>query len=157
MAMRMLNGGEIVEATRSGKITRVQHMPTGTRKPGHDLPARLIDINELLSRQSPRTFYVEMADDALLDSGIYAGDVLTVDRTLHPTYGAVVVAALDGELLVRHYCPDSAAIHLLPAHPAVAPISVRARSRCQVMGVVTTAMHRLRLVPIPDHRRQEIR
>jgi DNA polymerase V len=157
MARRILNGGEIVEATRSGKITRVQHMPTGTRKPGHDLPARLIDIDELLSRHSPGTFYVEMADDALLDSGIYAGDVLTVDRTLHPTYGAVVVAALDGELLVRHYCPDSEAIHLLPAHPAVAPISVRARNRCQVMGVVTTAMHRLRLVPIPDHRRQEIR
>ena len=157
MAMRILAGHEILEATRSGRISRVQHMLSGRRKPGHDLPARLMDISELISRQSADTFYVEMADDALLDSGIYAGDVLTVDRTLHPTYGAVVVAALDGELLVRHYCPDSAAIHLLPAHPAVAPISVRARSRCQVLGVVTTAMHRLRLVPVPDHRRQEMR
>jgi DNA polymerase V len=153
MAMRVLDGSEVVEATRSGKITRVQHQPTGARKPNPEMAMRRIDVDELLSHHALETFYVEMADDALLDSGIYAGDVLVVDRTLRPIYGAVVVAALDGELLVRHYCPDSAAIHLLPAHPDVAPISVRARSRCQVLGVVTTAFHRLRLVPLPDRRR----
>jgi len=104
-----------------------------------------LDLNDLLAPRPAATFYVQVSGDALLDAGIYSGDILVVDRSLYATYGALVVVALDGILMARYYCPDSSAIHLLPAHPDVAPISVRVgdRQRCQLWGVVTATIHRL--------------
>jgi DNA polymerase V len=134
------------------RTQRVQRMPTGFPSPAEDMAEEPLDLNDLLVTQPAATFFLEMAGDALLDAGIYAGDVLVVDRSLHATYGALVVAALDGVLLARHYCPDSVAIHLLPAHPDYAPISVCAGERCQVWGVVTATIHRLR--PLRSTRRQ---
>lgn len=119
-----------------------------------------IKLGDVVGRQPATTFFIKMATDALLDSGIYSGDVLVVDRTLRPHYGALAVVTLsdrderegradapdplDGPMLVRHYCPDRAAVHLLPAHPDFAPMSVAVigngrthqRARMHVWGVV---------------------
>ena len=146
--MRVVDADEVVAAARSGRVTLVQRTPTGfPSSAGHCAePPR--DLQDLIFRRPTATLFVEMAGDALLDSGIFAGDVLVVDQALRPAYGAVVVVALDGELLARHYCPDSEAVHLLPAHPDVAPISIRVRDRdrYQLWGVVTATMHRLRIL-----------
>ncbi len=138
-------GGDahIIAPSDLPRVSRVRRVPFGipsvAQSAGEDAPLNLSDV---VARQPATTFFVRMASDALFDSGIYTGDVLVVDQTLRPHYGALVVvtlAAMSGALLVRHYCPDSAALHLLPAHPDVLPISVRARdlARCHVWGVVT--------------------
>lgn len=141
--MRILSAGEVTATAQSGQAKLAQRAPTGFPSPAEDMAEEPLDPHVLLIRHPAATFFVEMADDALVDSGIFAGDVLIVDRLLQPTYGALVVVALDGELLARHYCPDSEALHLLPAHPDFAPISVRRRARCQVWGVVTATIRQL--------------
>lgn len=45
-------------------------------------------------------------------------------------------------MLARHYCPDNAALYLIPEHPGVAPISVHDPSRCNVWGVVAGGAQR---------------
>lgn len=146
--MRIVGAGEVAAATQSGRVTLMKRAPTGFPSPAEDMAEAPLDLHTLLIRHPAATFFAEMAGDALVDSGVFAGDVLVVDRALHPTYGALVVVALDGELLTRHYCPDSEALHLLPAHPDFAPISIRQRARCQVWGVVTATIHRLRALPL---------
>lgn len=151
--MRILGSGEVAEAVRGGHIAPVQpvkpitRMPTGFPSPAEDMAETPLSLDALLVRRPVSTFFVEMAGDALRDVGILAGDVLVVDRSLTATYGAVIVVALAGDLLARQYCPDSAAIHLLPAHPDVAPITIttRDRSRYQLWGVVTGVVRRLHL------------
>lgn len=127
-------------------FVRVRRIPTSFPSSAEDMAEPPLDLNALLAPRPAVTFYLEMVGDALLDSGVFAGDILVVDRSLRPVYGALVVAALDGGLLVRHYCPDSAALHLLPAHPDFAPISVPVSqsSRWRVWGVVTAVIHQLR-------------
>jgi DNA polymerase V len=149
--MRIVGNGEVAEAVRGGHIAhiapvkQIARMPTGFPSPAEDMAEAPLSLDDLLVRRPASTFFVEMAGDALLDVGILAGDVLVVDRSLTATYGAVVVVALAGELMARQYCPDSAAIHLLPAHPDFAPITVTARdrSRYQLWGVVTGVVRRL--------------
>ncbi len=141
--MRIVGSSELAEVAHAGHLTTVKRMLTGFPSPAEDMAEAPLSLDHLLVQRPASTFFVEMAGDALLDSGIFAGDVLVVDRALYPTYGAVVVAALDGELVARHYCPDSEAVHLLPAHPDVAPISVFDRSRYQLWGVVTGVVRRL--------------
>lgn len=142
--MRLLDDGELTNVL---PFARVRSLSMAFPSPAQDMTEPPLDLNKWLAPRPAATFYLEMAGDALLDSGIFAGDVLVVDRSLRATYGAVVVVVLDGALLVRHYCPDSAAIHLLPAHPDFAPISVRAHeaARCQVWGIVTATIHQLHL------------
>jgi len=42
-------------------------------------------------------------NEAMKKSGIFTGDLLIVDRSLKPKSGDIVIAELDGELLVRRY------------------------------------------------------
>ncbi len=125
----------------------VNRAPTGFPSPAEDMAEVPLDLHTLLVQHPAATFFVEMAGESLIDSGIFAGDILVVDRALHPVYGALVVVALDGELLARHYCPDSEALHLLPAHPDFAPLTIRNRARCHLWGVVTATIHRLYALP----------
>jgi DNA polymerase V len=146
--MRIVGNAEVAEAVRGGHIAPVKQiarMPTGFPSPAEDLAEAPLSLDDLLVRRPASTFFVEMAGDALRDAGIFAGDVLVVDRSLTATSGAVVVVALDGELMARLYCPDQEAIHLLPAHPDVAPVMVTAldRSRYHLWGVVTGVVRRL--------------
>lgn len=143
------------------RTARVRPVPFGFPGAGRargdsvGMDASPLPLSAVVARQPKTTFLVRMVRPVLLDSGIFAGDVLVVEQAIQPQYGALVVASLadelyghhkghddisnDGsqDLLVRHYCPDSAAIHLLPAHTEIAPISVRVRSRCHILGVVT--------------------
>ena len=145
--MRILGNGEIAAAARSGHAMLMKRVPTGFPGPAGDRAEASLDLHTLLIRRPATTFFVEMADEALVDSGIFVGDILVVERALHPAYGALVVVALNGELLARHYCPDSEALHLLPAHPDFSPIRVRHRARCQLLGVVTATIHQLHALP----------
>ena len=141
--MRIIGNAELTEVAIAGHLATVKRMPTGFPSPAEDMAEAPLSLDKLLAQRPASMFFVEMAGDALLDSGIFSGDVLVVDRALHPSYGAVVVVTLDDKLFARHYCPDSEAVHLLPAHPDVAPISVYDRSRYHLLGVVTGVVRRL--------------
>jgi DNA polymerase V len=145
--MRILGAGEIAVAARSGHAMLTKRAPTGVPSPAGDRTDTPLDLHSLLIRHPATISFVEVADEALVDSGIFVGDILVVERALRPAYGAVVVVALEGELLARRYCSDSEALHLLPAHPDFAPIRVRQRARCQLVGVVTATIHRLHALP----------
>lgn len=148
---RIVQPGDIVRAALKGRITRIQRMPLGVPAPaaGKDELEEGLNLYDVLTRPPETTLFAEVADSALEDSGIFPGDVLVVDRALRPQYGAAVIVALDGRRLARHYCPDSQALHLLPAHPDVVPISIPTREigrRCQVWGVVIAVAHQIQLV-----------
>ena len=66
-----------------------------------DYMERGIDLNEQLIRNKPATFFFRMNSDAMTDAGIHSGDTLIVDRSIKATNGKIVVAVLNGEMLVR--------------------------------------------------------
>ena len=50
--------------------------------------------------------------------GIFAGDLLIVDRALDPTSGSIVIAVVDGDLTVKRFHMSYGRIALLPENPA---------------------------------------
>lgn len=62
-----------------------------------------LDINDYMVRHPASTFFFKMDGDGPEGSGIEAGDVLVVDRSLTPKRGSVVVAAIEGELKVEYF------------------------------------------------------
>ena len=76
---------------------------TGFGAAADDYAERGIDLNEQLIKNKPATFFFKMKGDAMLQAGIFDGDILIVDRSLKLANGQIIVAVLNGELIVRGF------------------------------------------------------
>lgn len=107
-----------------------------------DYMERGIDLNEQLILNKPATFFFRMNGDAMMEDGIFSGDVLIVDRSIKPSSGKIIVAILDGELLVRRLQKNSNSVELVAANKKISSIQLAAfDDRSNVWGVVTCVIH----------------
>lgn len=114
---------------------------TGFGAPTDDYAERGIDLNEQLIRNKPATFFLRVNGDAMTGAGIFSGDVVIVDRSLKPRSGTVVIAVLNGEMLIRRLEQHGKRTRLVPATDRLAPIDVDPGTDFTIWGVVTYAIH----------------
>ena len=77
------------------------------------------------------------------EAGIFDGDVLIVDRSIKLSNGKVIVAILNGELLVRRYHQNFSSAFLIPENNRYKPINLSEFSDFSLWGVVTYVIHSL--------------
>lgn len=116
---------------------------TGFGAAADDYAERGIDLNEQLIRNKPATYFFRMKGDAMQDAGIFDGDVLIVDRSLKLVNGKVIVAILNGELLVRRFHKNFSSAFLVPENRRYKPINLGEFSDFMVWGVVVHSIHTL--------------
>jgi DNA polymerase V len=104
-------------------------------------PENSIDLNEQLVRNKAATFFMRVNSDAMTGAGIRTGDIIIVDRSLEAKNGKVVVALLNGEMLVRRLERSFNKTRLLPETKKLAPIEVDPFAAFSVWGVVTYVIH----------------
>jgi DNA polymerase V len=116
---------------------------TGFGAAADDYMERGIDLNEQLVRNKPATFFFRMKGDAMKDAGIFDGDILVVDRSVKPVNGKVIVAILNGELLVRRFHKNFSSAFLIAENERYKNINLAEFNNFSVWGVVTYAIHPL--------------
>lgn len=117
---------------------------TGFTAAADDYMERGIDLNEQLVRNKPATFFMRVKGDAMIGAGIFDGDIVIVDRSIKATNGRVVIATLNGEMLIRRFEKTLNKIRLLPETNKLSPIDVDISSaEFSVWGVVTYTVHPL--------------
>lgn len=109
----------------------------GFPAPGDDMVEKALDVNDLLVRNPSSTFFVRVKGDSMEGAGIFSGDVLVVDRSVEATVGRIVVAAVNGELVVKRIGRNTTNLVLLSENAAYAPIVIGESEECFVWGVVT--------------------
>jgi DNA polymerase V len=114
---------------------------TGFGAAADDYMERGIDLNEQLIRNKPATYFFRMKGDAMQDAGIFDGDVLVVDRSLKLVSGKIIVAVLNGELLVRRYHKNFSSAFLIPENARYKAINLAEFSDFTLWGVVTFVIH----------------
>ncbi|WP_153798176.1 LexA family protein [Foetidibacter luteolus] len=115
---------------------------TGFGAAADDYMERGIDLNEQLILNKPATFFFRMNGDAMMDDGIFNGDILIVDRSLKPVSGKVIVAIVDGELLVRRLQKNINSVVLAAANKKMSDIQLSYfDDRSNVWGVVSCVIH----------------
>lgn len=116
---------------------------TGFGAAADDFMERGIDLNEQLIKNKPATFFFRMSGDAMVEAGIFNADVLIVDRSLKEANGKIVIAVLNGEMLVRRFERTMNKIRLIPETKRLSAIEVDI-SGCEfaVWGVVTYVIHK---------------
>lgn len=82
-------------------------------------------------------FTLPMPDHALSGAGICAGHLLSIDSQASPVHGNLVLAALDGELLVRRLQRSGTRLRLLAAHPDYPDIDPHYAQDFAIWGVVS--------------------
>lgn len=111
---------------------------TGFGAAADDYMERGIDLNEQLIRNKPATFLMKVSGDAMVDAGIYNGDIVIVDRSVKATNGKIIIATLNGEMLIRRLEKTFNRIRLIPETAHLAPIEVDVSGAdFSVWGVVT--------------------
>lgn len=116
---------------------------TGFGAAADDYAERGIDLNEQLIRNKPATYFFRMKGEAMVQAGIHEGDILVVDRSLPLANGKIIVAQLNGEMLVRRFHKNFHAAFLVPENPAFKSINLAEFTDFSVWGVVSYAIHAL--------------
>ena len=115
---------------------------TGFGAAADDYVERGIDLNEQLIRNKPATFFMRVRGEAMIGAGIHDGDVVIVDRSLKPNTGKVIIASLNGEMLIRRFEKTFNKIRLVPETSRLSPIDVDpSGAEFGVWGVVTFVIH----------------
>ena len=116
---------------------------TGFGAAADDYMERGIDLNEQLIRNKPATFFFRMKGDAMKDAGIFDNDILIVDRSLKLTSGKIIVAVLNGELMVRRYHKNFSSSFLIPENSRYKTINLGEFSDFMLWGVVAAVIRTL--------------
>ena len=116
--------------------------------PAHDYVGHSIDLQEALMPNPVTTFLIR-ATGSVPEAKIFDDDILLVDRDLSPWSGAIVVVALDGELLIRQWHVDrtnTAWLIALGTAPEAAGDGIRFTNHPDVVlwGVINVAIRELR-------------
>lgn len=114
---------------------------TGFGAAADDYMERGIDLNEQLIRNKPATFFFKMKGDAMKDAGIFDNDILIVDRSLKLVNGKIIIAVLNGELLVRRFHKNFSSAFLIPENSRYKNINLAEFTNFSVWGVVTYVIH----------------
>lgn len=117
---------------------------TGFGAAADDYMERGIDLNEQLIHNKPATFFMRVRGDAMSGAGIFDGNTIIVDRSLKAESGRVVVAVLNGEMLIRRLEKTFNKVRLLPENKKHATIEVDAScDSLAFWGVVTYSIHQV--------------
>lgn len=114
---------------------------TGFGAAADDYMERGIDLNEQLVRNKPATFFMRVSSNSMINAGIHDGDIVIVDRSVKPVSGKIVIAVLDGDMLIRRLEKTMNKLRLVPETAKLSPIEISEYSDMTIWGVVTYVIH----------------
>ncbi len=127
------------------KLLQLQDTPTakatGFNAAADDYMERSIDLNEHLIKNKTATYFFRMQSNAMIDAGIHPGDILVVDRSLAAVSGKIIVAALDGDLVVRRYQQVMNTTSLIAENKSFSSIQLNELTNYRTWGIVTYVIH----------------
>ena len=141
-----MDGDSFFGVAYDGTKSYTQHQvktanATGFGAASDDHAERGVDLNEQLIRNKPATFFMRVNGEAMIGAGIFDGDMVIVDRSIKPTSGKIVIAVLDGDMLIRRFEREFNKIRLVPETKKLAPIDIDPYADFTVWGVVTYVIH----------------
>ncbi len=115
----------------------------GFPSPADDYVEDWLDLNRLLVRNRPATFFLRVQGDSMIAAGIHDHDIIVVDRSVEAVHRSIVVAVVDGELTVKRLIRESGRTELHAENPRYAPIRLREGQELMVWGVVIHSIHQV--------------
>jgi len=116
-------------------------VPAGFPSPAADFVEDRLSLDEHLIEHKEATFFVRVTGNSMTGFGINDGDLLVVDRSLHPADRSVVIAVVDGEFTIKQLCRIPAGVLLRSNGGGHSDIFVGPDQDLTVWGVVRWSIH----------------
>lgn len=119
----------------------------GFPSPAADYVEESLDLNELMIRNPPATFFVRVKGESMVDAKIFEGDLLAVDRSIDARPGVVVVATYAGDIYVKRLAKLAGGrLALVSENAALREqypvLHLDQTEDCTIWGVVTGSVRR---------------
>ena len=116
----------------------------GFPSPAENYIEERLNLNKYLIKNSESTFFIRVSGDSMVNAGIHNNDVLVVDKGIFPANNSIVVASLDGELLIKKFLKNKSGNCYLKSENINYPkIKLSSDMDLRIWGVVTYAIHSL--------------
>lgn len=111
----------------------------GFPSPAADYVESPLDLNAFLVKNKAATFYARVQGNSMLGAGIQDGDIVSIDRSIDPVPGKIVIAVVDGDLLIKWLRLRDGRLALISDHPTIdyPPRFFDEAQDSSVWGVVT--------------------
>lgn len=111
----------------------------GFPSPAQDYIEQTLDLNELCIKRPNATFFVRVEGDSMIEAGIYADDILVVDRSVKAKQGDIIIAEINSELTVKEL-QLKPRVRLIPRNAAYTPIDIPEGCELTIFGVVISVI-----------------
>ena len=111
----------------------------GFPSPAQDYIEQTLDLNELCIKRPNATFFVRVEGDSMIEAGIYADDILVVDRSVKAKQGDIIIAEINSELTVKEL-QLKPCVRLIPRNAAYIPIDIPEGCELTIFGVVISVI-----------------
>lgn len=136
----------LADASEENKATSPLYLSpvsAGFPSAAEDYIDNQINLHGLIVRNPAATFFLRASGDSMLGVGIHDGDLLVVDRSLEASHNRVVIAALDGELLVKKLCRKGGRVVLKSANEGYPDFDISEREHVHIWDIVSYVVHKL--------------
>ena len=111
----------------------------GFPSPAQDYIEQTLDLNELCIKRPNATFFVRVEGDSMIEAGIYADDILVVDRSVKAKQGDIIIAEINSELTVKEL-QLKPCVRLIPRNATYTPIDIPEGCELTIFGVVISVI-----------------
>ena len=119
------------------------NVSAGFPSPADDFFQERLDLNTHLIKHPASTFFVKVEGESMINAGIHPDDILIVDRSIKAAENKIVVASINGELVVKRLERKKGKLYLKPENSKFESIPVNEESDLRIWGVVIYSIHKL--------------
>ena len=133
---------EFLEANITIKTLKVT---AGFPSPAENYIEERLNLNKHLIKNEEATFFMRVSGDSMRNIGIFNNDILVVDKGIKPINNSIVVASLNGELVIKRILKNSSGFYFLKSeNPNYPDIELKEGYELQIWGVATYVIHYLK-------------
>ena len=119
------------------------NVEAGFPSPADGYIEKKLDLNSYLIKHTEATFFIKAVGYNVNYLGIYDHDLLIVDRSIKPTHGKIVIAAMAGEFFVKKYIKNKGKFFLAAESKEKREIELKNNPDIQIWGTVTGVVRNL--------------
>ncbi len=122
---------------------KVSQVSAGFPSPADNYVEEKLNLNKHLIKNKESTFFVRVSGDSMINVGIFNNDILIVDRSLTPVIHSIVIASIDGELVVKKLVRNKVGkdFYLKSENKDYPNIKLNSNLDTIIWGVVTYTIH----------------
>ncbi len=114
--------GRLIPSESFGEVPMLGFVTAGFPATVEEELADTVKLDDLLIKNRPFTYMLEVDGDSMIDAHIAKGDMVLVEKTNQAEDGDIIIAEVDGEFTMKYFRKKGKKVWLEPANKNYKPI-----------------------------------